>query len=356
MKVPDKTISAVLTAYQASLALKQTVLWALLLAIVLFAGYGTAVGVFDIPVSHIFRAVAGRFMPGGSGLPELTDHIILNIRLPRIVLGLLAGGGLGIAGAVIQGILRNPMASPYTLGISSGASLGATLAIVLDISLLPGTLGIVANAFAGSLVCALLILFISAKKNASPVFMILTGIALMFLFSATTTLLQYFAEDEAVKQVVFWMVGSLGSADWMKIRVIAAVMAAAVILIRRHTWELNLLAFGDETAASLGVNVKKVRILTLLSSVLMTSTIVCFVGTIGFIGLVAPHICRMAMGGDNTYLIPMSGLLGGLLLAGADLFAANIIAPVEIPVGIITAYMGVPLFLLVIFRKMGQAQ
>lgn len=342
----------VLREYHKSLAMKQVVLWGLILCIFIFIGFGTAMGIYDIPVSDIYRVITGHLLTRPTSLPELTEHIILNIRLPRIILGLLSGCGLGIAGCVMQGILRNPMASPYTLGISSGASFGATLAIVLNISLIPGTYGIVINAFAGSLLCSLLILSVSARKNASPVFMILTGIALMFLFSATTTLLQYFAEDEAVKSVVFWMVGSLGSADWIKIKLIGSVLAGSSVLIFTQSWELNLLAFGDETALSMGIHVKRIRIITLLLSVLLTSTIVCFVGTIGFIGLVAPHICRLLIGGDNKYLIPMSGLLGALLLAGADLFAANIIAPVEIPVGIITAYMGVPLFLFVIFRKL----
>lgn len=350
----NKQKDAILMDYQASLAVKQVMLWALVFSIIAFIGLGTGVGIFDIPGSQIYNAIAGQLWGKHTDLPELTEHIIVNIRLPRILLGLLSGCGLAIAGTVMQGILRNPMASPYTLGISSGASFGATLAIVLNISLVPGTYGIIMNAFAGSLLCALLILFISSGRNATPVFMILVGIALMFLFSATTTLLQYFAEDEAVKRVVFWMVGSLGSADWMKIRIVSVVLAGTCLVIFSQSWEMNILAFGDEIAASLGINVKKVRILTLLLSVFLTATIISFVGTIGFIGLVAPHICRMIIGGDNKYLIPMSGLLGGLLLAGADLFAANIIAPVEIPVGIITAYMGVPLFLMVIIRKLGR--
>ncbi len=342
--------------YQSSLAAKQLFLWGLVIVIALFTCLGTAVGVFDIPVPQICRAIAGKIFQRPSGLSPLTEHIIINIRLPRILLGLVSGCGLGIAGAVMQGVLRNPMASPYTLGISSGASFGATLAIVLNISLIPGTWGIIVNAFAGAMLCALLIIGISAGKNATPVFMILTGIALMFLFSATTTLLQYFAEDEAVKQVVFWMVGSLGTADWMKIRVTSLVLAVTSVLIFSQSWQMNILGYGDETATSLGVPVKRIRIVTLLLSVFLTSTIVCFVGTIGFIGLVAPHICRMVIGSDNKYLIPMAGLSGGLLLAGADLLSANIISPVEIPVGIITAYMGVPLFLLIIVRKLGRGE
>ncbi len=334
------------------MVVRQISIWGLVFCVLFFVGFATAFGVFEIPISEIYRVITRHLWREPTGLPELTEHIILNIRLPRIIMGLLSGCGLGIAGCVMQGILRNPMASPYTLGISSGASFGATLAIALNLSILPGAYGIVANAFAGSLAGALLILAISARHNASPVFMILTGIALMFFFSATTTLIQYFAEDEAVKSVVFWMVGSLGLADWTKIKLIGAVLAVSFVLIFSRAWDLNLLSFGDETALSMGIHVKRIRLFTLLLSVLLTATIVCFVGTIGFIGLVAPHICRLLIGGDNQYLIPMSGLLGALLLAGADLFAANIIAPVEIPVGVVTAYMGVPLFLFVIFRKL----
>jgi iron complex transport system permease protein len=181
--------------------------------------------------------------------------------------------------------------------------------------------------------------------------MILAGIAILYIFSASTTLLQYFGEEEAVVQSVFWMVGDLDRASWSKVMMAGIVVVACVPLLMIKSWDLNVLAAGDETAQSMGVNVKYIRIFTMTLVSLMVASIVCFTGTIGFIGLVAPHITRIAIGGDNRFLIPASGLLGAVFLVGADIVARNIMAPVIIPVGVITAFMGGPLFLYLIMRR-----
>ena len=279
------------------------------------------------------------------------DIVVWQLRLPRIFLGIIAGIGLGLAGAVMQAILRNPLASPYTLGISSGAGFGASLAILAGAGLIGGKYLIVGNAFVFALLVSFIILALSSRKGATPETMILAGIAMMYLFGAMTTILQYFGEAEAVKEAVFWMVGDLNRASWPVVAIIFGVLACCAPLLILKSWDLNVMGAGDETAKSLGVNVKRIRVITMVVSTLLVATIVCFTGTIGFIGLVAPHMTRLAIGGDNKYVLPVSGLLGAVILISADLVARTIIAPVILPVGAVTAFLGAPLFLYLIMRR-----
>ncbi len=281
----------------------------------------------------------------------LADVCVWNLRLPRIFLGIIAGIGLGLAGAVMQAILRNPLASPYTLGISSGAGFGASLAILAGAGIVGGKYLIIGNAFVFALLVSFIILALSSRKGATPETMILAGIAMMYLFGAMTTILQYFGEAEAVKEAVFWMVGDLNRASWPVVTIILGVLACCAPLLMMKSWDLNVMGAGDETAKSLGVNVKRTRVITMVVSTLLVATIVCFTGTIGFIGLVAPHMTRLAIGGDNKYVLPVSGLLGAVILTSADLVARMIIAPVILPVGAVTAFMGAPLFLYLIMRR-----
>jgi len=281
----------------------------------------------------------------------LADVCVWNLRLPRIFLGIVAGFGLGIAGCVMQAILRNPLASPYTLGISSGAGFGASLAILAGAGLVGGKYLIIGNAFIFALLVSFIILGLSSRKGATPETMILAGIAMMYLFGAMTTILQYFGEAEAVKEAVFWMVGDLNRASWSVVTIVSVAIALCTPYLMAKSWDLNVMGAGDETAKSLGVNVKRTRVLTMVVSTVMVATIVCFTGTIGFIGLVAPHMTRLAIGGDNRYVLPVSGLLGAVILISADLVARRIMAPVILPVGAVTAFMGAPLFLYLIMRR-----
>ncbi len=281
----------------------------------------------------------------------LADVCVWNLRLPRIFLGIVAGIGLGIAGAVMQAVLRNPLASPYTLGISSGAGFGASLAILAGAGIVGGKYLIIGNAFIFALLVSFIILGLSSRKGATPETMILAGIAMMYLFGAMTTILQYFGEAEAVKEAVFWMVGDLNRASWSVVTVVSVAIALCAPYLMAKSWDLNVMGAGDETAKSLGVNVKRTRVTTMIVSTLMVATIVCFTGTIGFIGLVAPHMTRLAIGGDNRYVLPVSGLLGAVILITADLVARRIMAPIILPVGAVTAFMGAPLFLYLIMRR-----
>jgi len=334
--------------------------------ILIISGVSTTLGSYPITVKEVYSII----WRGSVTILQNLDFIIVNgvrefareyftteeivvwqLRLPRIFLGIIAGIGLGLAGAVMQAILRNPLASPYTLGISSGAGFGASLAILAGAGIVGGKYLIIGNAFVFALLVSFIILALSSRKGATPETMILAGIAMMYLFGAMTTILQYFGEAEAVKEAVFWMVGDLNRASWPVVTIILGVLACCAPLLMLKSWDLNVMGAGDETAKSLGVNVKRIRVITMVVSTLLVATIVCFTGTIGFIGLVAPHMTRLAIGGDNKYVLPVSGLLGAVILISADLVARRIIAPVILPVGAVTAFMGAPLFLYLIMRR-----
>jgi len=334
--------------------------------IIIISGVSTTLGSYPITVKEVYSIIWRGSITILQNLDFIIFHgvrefsreyftteeiVVWQLRLPRIFLGIIAGIGLGLAGAVMQAILRNPLASPYTLGISSGAGFGASLAILAGAGIVGGKYLIVGNAFVFALLVSFIILALSSRKGATPETMILAGIAMMYLFGAMTTILQYFGEAEAVKEAVFWMVGDLNRASWPVVTIILGVLACCAPLLMLKSWDLNVMGAGDETAKSLGVNVKRIRVITMVVSTLLVATIVCFTGTIGFIGLVAPHMTRLAIGGDNKYVLPVSGLLGAVILISADLVARRIIAPVILPVGAVTAFMGAPLFLYLIMRR-----
>lgn len=334
--------------------------------IIIISGVSTTLGSYPITVKEVYSIIWRGSVTILQNLDFIIVHgirefareyftteeiVVWQLRLPRIFLGIIAGIGLGLAGAVMQAILRNPLASPYTLGISSGAGFGASLAILAGAGIVGGKYLIIGNAFVFALLVSFIILALSSRKGATPETMILAGIAMMYLFGAMTTILQYFGEAEAVKEAVFWMVGDLNRASWPVVTIILGVLACCAPLLMLKSWDLNVMGAGDETAKSLGVNVKRTRVITMVVSTLLVATIVCFTGTIGFIGLVAPHMTRLAIGGDNKYVLPVSGLLGAVILISADLVARRIIAPVILPVGAVTAFMGAPLFLYLIMRR-----
>jgi iron complex transport system permease protein len=323
----------------------------LLALIILIAGISASLGSANLSLGETYSAVLHRFFPAYFASSSLADVCMWNLRLPRVFMGIVAGFGLGIAGCVTQAILKNPLASPYTLGISSGAGFGASLAILTGAGIFGGNYLVIGNAFLFSLLCSFIILGLSNRKGATPETMILAGIAMMYLFSAMTTILQYFGEAEAVKEAVFWTIGDLDRSSWPKVTIIAGMLACCFPLLMIKSLDLNLMAAGDETAASLGVNVKSTRIILMGVTTLLVACIVCFTGTIGFIGLVAPHLTRITIGGDNRFVLPVSGLFGTLLLISADLIARRILAPIILPVGAITAFMGAPLFLYMIMKR-----
>ncbi|HDH97941.1 MAG TPA: iron ABC transporter permease [Deltaproteobacteria bacterium] len=280
----------------------------------------------------------------------LAHAIIWKLRLPRIVMAMLVGCGLALAGAVFQAILRNPLASPYTLGIGSSAGFGAVMAIVFGSGLYNEYL-IAGNAFFFALLSSFLILGIAKLKRSSPETMILAGIAIMFLFSSLSSLFQYMGTMEQVHEIVFWFFGSLSKVGWKEISIAAVMILLPCPVLLKWSWDFNLLSAGDESAKTLGVNVTRVRMLGIILASLITAGAICFTGVIGFIGLVSPHITRMIIGGDHRFLLPASALVGAVLVLTADTLGRTLWAPQVIPIGIVTSFIGVPFFFYLLMKR-----
>jgi len=337
--------------YEKFISKKIFCLFAFILAIILLAGYAATRGSADIRVADVYATILARFFPGYFQTNWFSDTIVWGLRLHRILLAIVGGIGLAIAGAVMQGILKNPLASPFTLGISSAAGFGAALAIVMGAGFVGGQWLIVGNAFIFTVLASFAVYGLAKYKGITPETMILAGIAIMYLFSAMTSFLQYVGHAEQVQEVVFWMMGSLGRSSWDKVWIVTAVIVVCFPYLLLKSWDINALGAGDETAKSLGVNVERTRVICMMLVSFITAAVICFTGTIGFIGLVSPHITRMIIGGDHRFLLPISGLAGGLLLLAADTVARTILAPVILPVGIMTAFLGVPFFVYLFMHR-----
>ncbi|GBC63477.1 iron ABC transporter permease [Desulfonema ishimotonii] len=328
-----------------------------------YKGFGTRklfILVFLAAVLSVVSLLAISLGASSVGIPDsfralfnssgIAHDIVWQLRLPRIVMAMLVGCGLGLAGSVFQAILKNPLASPYTLGMASSAGFGAVLAIIFGGSFYSHYL-IAGNAFFCALLASLLILGIARYKSATPETMILAGIAIMFLFSALSSFLQYMGTADEVHAIVFWFFGSLSKVGWPEIVIAAVMILAPVPVLLRWSWDFNLLAAGDESAKALGVNVTKIRIGGIIFASLITAAAICFTGVIGFIGLVAPHIARMILGGDHRFLLPGSALIGSILVLTADTLGRTCWAPQIIPLGIVTSFIGVPFFFYLLMKK-----
>ncbi|WP_342686020.1 MULTISPECIES: iron ABC transporter permease [unclassified Methanoculleus] len=328
---------------------------ALILILAALVGVAVTLGSANLPVADSYLAILAGLFPEAVDLPDRMVEsnavgIVWGWRLHRVLFAIVAGFGLAIAGTVMQGVLRNPLASPFTLGIASAASCGASVAIILGAGFLSGYL-VIGNAFLFAMLAAGAIYGMARLKGMGSETMILAGIALMYLFSAVTSFLQYLGTSEKVQEVVFWMFGSLDKSSWPKLGLVTVVVVAVVPLLLWRAWDLNALAEGDETAKSLGVPVERSMAGFMLAASLVTAVIICFTGTIGFIGLVAPHITRMVIGADHRTLIPASGLVGAVILLGADCLARTVIPGAIIPVGIMTAFLGIPFFVYLFMRR-----
>lgn len=317
-------------------------LGALVLACVLDVATGPAMLPVGKVAASVFRLTADRSV----------DAIVWTIRLPIALTALVVGAALGLTGALMQTILNNPLASSYTLGVSAGAGFGAALVIVVGAFLpLPETWAIPIAAFAFSGLASAGVYGIGQLRGASAEMLVLAGIALLFLFQALLSLLQYIASPEALQQIVFWLFGSLQRATWAKVWIILAVVIAAVPILAADVWRLTALRFGDDRARGLGVHVGALRLRAFVLISALTGAAVAFVGTIGFIGLVAPHMARMAVGEDQRGLLPVSALMGALLLSLASILSKTMMPGAIFPIGIVTSLIGVPFFVWFIVRS-----
>jgi iron complex transport system permease protein len=323
----------------------------LAVSILLLAIVSTLIGSAGLTAGEVISAVLAGIAPGFFSSDLLSYTIIWDLRLHRVLFAIVAGFGLAVAGAVMQGVLRNPLASPFTLGIASAATFGAALAIILIPTALSGEIALVASAFLASALAAATIYGLSRYRGVSAESMVLAGIILMYLFGAISSFLQYIGTTEQLQAVVFWMFGSLQNTSWEKLALVTLVVAVTTPFLIMRAWDLNVLGMGDQVAQSLGVKVERTRTLHMMVASLITASVICFTGTIGFIGLVSPHITRLAIGGDHRYLIVASGMVGALILLGADGLARTILAPQIIPVGIMTAFIGIPFFLYLFMRR-----
>lgn len=276
--------------------------------------------------------------------------IVWDYRLPVAITAVIVGALLAVAGAQMQTILNNPLAEPFTLGVSAAASFGASLAIVLGISIIPavGPLLVTMNAFVFALLTCGFILLATRLKGVGSETMILFGIAIFFTFSALLALMQYMASEDQIARIVFWMMGSLSRASWEKIGLGALLLAIAIPFSLYRTWPMTALRMGEATAESMGVDVARLRVEMLICISLLAATAVSFVGTVGFVGLVGPHIARLLVGEDQRYFVPLSALVGALVLSLTSLISKTITPGIIYPIGIITSLIGVPVFVSII--------
>jgi iron complex transport system permease protein len=326
-------------AYRVLVQRKKLVLLALAVVLVLSVIADLGLG----PARYSMREVVLALM-GSAEVTEQVSVVIWDIRMPVALMAVVVGAALSAAGAQMQTILNNPLASPFTLGISAAASFGASVALVFGVGFLPWAIDYVVsvNALLMAMAAALFIHFMSQQRGVTVETIVLLGITLVFTFNALLALVQYLASEQALSAVVFWTMGSLTRATWPKLAITTAVVAISLPLFMRRAWALTALRLGDDKAASFGVNVRRVRLETMMVISLLAAVPVAFVGTIGFIGLVGPHIARMLVGEDQRYFLPASVLSGAAILSLTSVISKSIVPGTIFPIGIITALVGVP--------------
>lgn len=277
--------------------------------------------------------------------------IVWDLRLPMTLMAVLVGAGLAIAGVAMQTILGNPLASPYTLGFSAAAGFGAAVAILTGVTLPVLTwLTVPVAAFAASSVAAVLVYGFARLRGMSAEVMVLAGIATLFLFQSLQSMVQYLASPEILQAIVFWLFGSLLKASWANLPIVATLVVVPIVALIPDLWKLTALRLGDDRAAALGVDVQRLRIKVFVAVALLTAGAVAFVGTIGFVGLVAPHIARGMLGEDQRFLMPLAAIVGAIVMAGASILSKTVAPGSVIPIGIVTAIIGVPFLFGLILR------
>ncbi|MEU7028452.1 iron chelate uptake ABC transporter family permease subunit [Streptomyces sp. NPDC046275] len=324
--------------------------------LVLSVAVAVTIGPADISVADVWSVLLDRLGGGGAApVSPIRDGIVWNLRLPRTLLAAVCGAGLAVCGAVMQSLLRNPLADPFVLGVSSGASTGAVAVVVLGVG--GGAVSVSAGAFVGAVFSFALVLFLSQVLGGSTDRVVLAGVAAMQLFSALTSFVVMTAADaETTRGVLFWLLGSLAGAGWTDVAVCAAVLAVALVVCGGYARTLDAFAFGEDAAASLGVAVARTRVVLLCVTALLTAALVASAGAIGFVGLVLPHAVRLLAGPGHARLLPLTALAGAVFLVWADTLARTVLDPQEVPVGVVTSLVGVPAFVLVLYRARGAAR
>ncbi|QWQ43935.1 iron ABC transporter permease [Streptomyces sp. YPW6] len=316
------------------------------LALALLAGclLSAATGAYGIPLGDALSSVQHRIGLGGQALDRVGESVLWNVRLPRVALAVLVGASLGCAGALMQGVFGNPLAEPGVIGISAGAAVGAVASIALGLTFL-GNWTITVCAFLAGLATVLVVYALSRSGGRTEVVtLILTGIAVNAFAGALIGLFIFFADNAQITQITFWQLGSLSQATWPKVLAVLPCALAGLLIAPFHSRRLDLLALGERPARHLGVDVERLRIVLVLVVALLTAAAVAVAGIISFVGLLVPHLLRMANGPGHRFLVPGSALGGALVLVAGDLAARTVAAPAELPLGVLTALFGSPFF------------
>jgi iron complex transport system permease protein len=321
---------------------------ALAMALLVAVAFAIGIGTVHVPVGQVINVIIAHLQGNLAHVDALTDQIVWEFRTPRVLLAAVAGAGLSLAGVCLQTLVRNPLADPYVFGVSSGASLGAVIAMTAGSGVV-GTvaaIGVAGSAFIGAL-ASMLVVFVLAQRGGRLLgsSLVLAGVAIAYLGSALTGFIQLQANPSELRGVMFWLLGSVAGASWSALTIPTLATITCALIVATQARPMNALATGDDTAAGLGVNVNHLRILLLVTSSLLTAAVVSSAGGIGFVGLIIPHAVRLVVGPDHRKVIPVSLLTGAAFLVLVDLVTRTIDRPNEIPIGIITAALGAPFFL-----------
>lgn len=323
-------------------------------------GYSFTVGSSSLTAIDAYKILFDQIFPGTfeSDFPsqEVYDNyvfIVTELRAPRVLVAALVGAIFAIGGCITQSILKNPLATPYTLGVSSGACVGASLYYIMGISIVGGTLGLMFNAFIFALLPVVAMMFAITRRTVSSVMLVLSGVAFSYIFSSMNSVMQYFGDDSAVANVVFWTIGDLSRTDLWMVPMLFVGLIVYMAFVVYFGKDMDIMRMGDDTASSLGVNVNMVRSSSMIAACLMTALSVSCTGPIGFICLLAPHICRRVVGSDMRWLAPSSACVGAMLMLVADMISKALFAPVMLPVGAITAIIGAPVMVYMLYSRRG---
>ena len=325
------------------------------IALVLVIIASVAVGAVSIPFARVVQVIIEHLLPGTMTVEwtPIEDQIVWAIRLPRSLLAAIVGAGLAITGATLQAVVRNPLADPYIFGVSSGASVGAVLVLILGSGAVGG-LSLSLAAFIGAMVSMGMVYLLAQQGGrVSPMRLILAGVALAYLFSAITSFLILFQTRDfsGASRVLYWLSGSLGAAKWQDLGLPSLVLVVAIFILLLQARPLNALLAGEETAIGLGINTEQLRLGLFVLTSLVVGTMVALSGAIGFIGLMIPHVVRLVVGSDHRRVLPLVAMTGAVYLVLVDVVARTILAPQELPVGIVTAALGAPFFLWLLRRQ-----
>jgi len=338
---------------------KKFMVFAITLVLLLIVSMTLAVMIGSVSITplHVWKVIFSKISIFSNSIEgdwsRSQEIIIWQIRVPRVLLAAIVGAGLAVAGAAVQALVRNSIADPYILGISSGATVGATAVIILGAFAFLGIYALSVAAFLGSFIAMVLVFLLSRVGGRISIFrLLLAGMAVSFILSATSNFMLMMSKEEGgIKAVMYWMLGSLAGAKWSNLFIPAFIFVIVFVLLWLHYRQLNLLLLGEEAAVTLGVNLQQFRIQLILLVSLLTGVLVAVSGSIGFVGLIIPHIVRLFVGSNYKYVIPISALLGAVFLVWADAIARVLIAPEEMPIGIITAFCGGPFFIWLLRRN-----